>query len=82
MILVKTTADDGTVSYAETGENTLLSNVVDGLKAPLLKDNEFLSSGAAFWGTVAYTTGTAAASSVLARRRQASGQAPMLKVFF
>jgi hypothetical protein len=78
MILVKN--QDG--SYTESGENTLLSNLIDGIKAPLLKDNEFLPASAAFWGVAAYGAGAAAVSSVVARKRQAAGQPPMLKVFF
>lgn len=78
MILVKN--EDG--SYTESGEDTLFTNIVDGLKAPLLKDNEFLPAKAAFWGTVTYTVASSAASSMVARKRQAAGAAPMLKVFF
>jgi hypothetical protein len=78
MILIKN--EDG--SYTESGENTLLTNIIDGIKAPLLKENEYLPASAAFWGTVAYSVGSAAASSVYARKRQAAGQPPMLKVFF
>jgi hypothetical protein len=78
MILVKN--EDG--SYTATGEDTLLSNVVDGLKAPFLAENEYLPSKAAFWGTAAYAVGTAAASSIIARKRQSEGKAPMAKVFF
>lgn len=78
MILVKN--EDG--SYTESGENTLLSNVIDGIKAPILKDNEFLPAKAAFWSSVTYGAGSAAVASVVARKRQAAGQPPMLKVFF
>ncbi len=78
MILIKNA--DG--NYTESGEDTLMSNMVDGLKAPFLADNEFLSAKAAFWGTVGYSVGTAAVSSVIARKRQSEGKAPMAKVFF
>ena len=82
MILKQVKADDGSVSYVETGENTLLGNMLDGLKLPFLAEGEFASKEAAFWGVVEYGTGIAAASSIVARSRQAAGAAPMLKVFF
>lgn len=85
MILTKTsTTVDGTttVTYTETGEDNLLTNMIDGIKAPFLKENEFLPAKAAFWASVAYGTGGVVGGSMVARSRQAAGKAPMLKVFF
>jgi hypothetical protein len=82
MILKKIVADDGSVSYTESGDNNLVTNLIDGVKAPLLKDDEFLSSGAAFWGSIAYATAGVVGGSMYARKRQAAGQPPFLKVFF
>jgi hypothetical protein len=56
--------------------------MIDGLKAPVLKDNEFLSSKAAFWSTIIYAGGSAAVSSKVTRSRVAAGQPPMMKLFF
>lgn len=78
MILIK--QEDG--SYTESGDNTFTSNLMDGLKAPFLKENEFLSSGAAFWSAIEYGALGTAGGSMIARSRQAKGQPPMLKVFF
>lgn len=82
MTILKKSGEGESATYTENGEDTIFANIIDGLKAPFLAEDEYLSSKAAFWGTVAYATGATVAGSMVARSRQRAGKAPMLKVFF
>lgn len=72
-------ATDGTVS---TQDNGLLDDIVGGIKAPFMKEGEYIDSKSALYGLLGYGVAITAGVSVLTRRRAASGAKPMAGVFF
>lgn len=77
---IVTKNEDGT--YTEKTDPSLFENMLDGMKAPFLADNELLDSSSAFWASVGYAGLSAVGSSMYTRKRVREGKQPIGRVLF
>lgn len=68
--------------YALETENTFLDNFVGGLKAPILKTDQYLDSDSAFWASVSYGLIGSAVGGYVARKRTEAGKPAMAGLLF
>jgi hypothetical protein len=81
IVEVDATAKSGTYTTVEA--DTFFGRTIDGAMQLILPDvDKCCTSREGFAGTVAIATGTAIASSMYARKRQAAGAEPLLKILF
>lgn len=75
-------ATAGTFTATKIGEDTLFENIIDGLKAPFLAEDECLSAGASMWSTAFYTFGGSVLGGLVARNRAEQGKPAMAGFFY
>lgn len=69
-------------TYTPATETGVMDNILGGLQAPMLKDNELLDSSSAFWAATIYAGIGLGIGSTVARKRQADSKEPILGFFF
>lgn len=72
---------DGTTYTAPT-DTGIMANLISGLKAPMLGENEVLDPSGAFWAAVEYGLIGAGIGGIVGRRRSEAGKEKMLGIFF
>lgn len=71
--------ESGNVTTTDDG---FLDDVTSGIKMIALKDGELIDAKSVRYGMAAWGTGLVALTSLVTRRRAASGSKPLAKVFF
>lgn len=74
MAIVKLNADG---TYTKKANPSVFDNVLDGMKAPFLADDEALDADSAFWGSLAYAGVGVVGGGFFARRRAEAGKKPI-----
>lgn len=77
---IVTKGTDGT--FTEVADPSLFTNILDGLKAPMLSENEYLDSSSSFWAAVAYGSLGSVGGSMLARKRAREGKEAIGGILF
>lgn len=72
---------DGTYTAPATAA-TIVSNVIDAVKAPFLTANQALDATGARYASLVWGAGGAVAGGMYARKRAESGAKPFLKFLF